>query len=199
MTRARLMPTGLRIRGQDGFGGLGRGARRQGAALVGQQPADDRHHLGRRLALAENHFRHPGARRAAVIQDGEVRRLAGLSRPLRHRLSDGQPAFLHGGQQLRQSICVNLRHLRFIGGQRQVHAAGAETGQVERHIGEADLPQRGDDFLAMLDRTHEFGRLHFQPGDRPVMAYAHLAQPQPVQVLLGASTCDNASAVMGVP
>ena len=71
-----LVPAGLRIRGQDGFGGLDGGARRQGAALVGQQPADDRHHLGRRLALAEDHLRHPGARRAAVIQDGEVRRLA---------------------------------------------------------------------------------------------------------------------------
>ena len=69
---------------------------------LAQQPADDRHHLLRRLALAENHLRHPGARRAAVIQHGEVRRPAGLTRPLRHRLSDGQPAFLHGGQQFRK-------------------------------------------------------------------------------------------------
>ena len=58
-----------------------------------------------------------------MIQDGEIRRLAGLSGPLRHRLGDGQMAFLHGGQQLGQSICVNLRHLRFIWDQRQVHAA----------------------------------------------------------------------------
>ena len=51
--------------------------------------------------------------------------------------------------------------------QRQIHAARAEAGQVERHIGETNLAQRGDDLLAQLDRAHDLCRLHFQPGDVP--------------------------------